>query len=316
MSVDKPKWHLNFAGGRHDWPNLATAVGDQMIVLRPLSESEAESYSKATDAISSFVHAHWPVRVAEDNILEVQNFVHATQERFRNGQLREYTDEFHVQMNRHIMNFLSSASSFIAFTQRRHKRLFGRKSKECLELLDLISQTRSESFELRFALQLRNFAAHFSLPLGNLSFSASTGKNGEKVHSVVATFRTATLLEYGDWDVSLRNEILAAGDEIKVLPILIGAMHQLDRIQDLATSHLLPAAVPHAEFILRLNREVTHGVAHIVRSVQTKFDPPRRWKLSVSALFPERAEEILRQMAESNGAANRLSRPRPLKRSQ
>lgn len=299
MPTNKPTVHINFAGGRHNWLNLAASTIDSVKVLRPLSEPESEAYDKAIAEISSFTHAHWPVRVAEDNILEVQNFAQTTLERFKDGKLREYTDEFHVQMNRHIMNYLSSVSSFIAFTQRRHKRIFGRKSKECLDLLGLISRIRSESFELRFVLELRNFAAHFSLPLGNLHFSASLDKNDKKTHRVVATFRTATLLEYKDWDLGLRNEISSSGEEIEVLAILIGAMHQLNRIQDLATAHLLPATAPHAEFILRLNKEVTQGSACIVRSVQTKFEPPRRMRLSISALFPERAEDILRQMGET-----------------
>lgn len=267
-------------------------------MLRPLTEAEAEAYYKATDAITSFVHAHWPIRVVEDNIVALQEFIKATEAMFMAGQVREYTDDFHVGMNRHIMNFLSSAGAFIAFTQRRHKRLFPRTSNECRQLLEFIAQSRADSFELRFVLQLRNHAAHYSLPLGGLNFHANTGEKGEKLHTVSVTFRTAALLEDKDWDETLRKELLDAGPEIQALPILIGAMHQLNRIQDLATSHMQPAAAPHAEFILRLNSEVKAGVAHIARSIQTKADPPRRWQIAFGPLFPERAEEVLRKRNE------------------
>ncbi len=288
--------NLNFAGGKHDWPNLAYATPDQLTVLRPLSETEADAYYKATDAITSFVHAHWPIRVVEDNIVALQDFIQDTEIRFKNNQVRDYTDDLHVGMNRHIMNFLSSAGAFMAFTQRRHKRLFPRASTEVQNLLNFIAQSRSDSFALRFVLQLRNHAAHFSLPLGGLNFHANTGEKGEKLRKVKVTFRTDALLEDKEWDAGLQSELLAGGPEIEVLPMLIGAMEQLGNIQKLATSHMLPAAVPHAEFILQLNGEVKQGVAHIARSIQTKSDPPRQWQISYSPLFPDRAEEVLKQL--------------------
>lgn len=296
--------HINLSGGRPDWPNLATGTETQLSVIRPLTEAEAIAYSKAHDVISSFIHSHWPGRILEDNIVELQNFLDATYERFKGGNLREYTDEFHVQANRHIMNFLASAGSFLAFTQKQHKRLFGKASKETQELLKAIEQAKAQSFDLRLTLQLRNYAAHYNLPLGGLEFSGRTNEKGEKIHTVIATFRTSGLLDDRDLDAKMRAEIVSAGNEIPVLRTLVGAMHEFDAILDVATSHLLPAAIPHAKFILALNKEVATGCAQIVRSIQTKFDRPVAFRTSMSPLFPERAEEILRQANDLLGSSH------------
>jgi hypothetical protein len=262
-----------------------------------------EAYAKASDAISAFIHSHWPGRILEDNILELQTFLDATYDRFKGGMLRKYTDEFHVQANRHIMNFLASAGSFLAFTLRQHRRIFGHSSKQTLELLAAIDRAKAQSFDLRLTLELRNHAAHFNLPLGGLHFSARLGEKGEKIHTVIATFRTSSLLEDARMDKQMRADIAAAGDEIPALKTLVGAMRQFDAILDVSTTHLLPAAIPHAQFILTLNREVTAGQAQIVKSVQTKFDRPVRFKTSISPLFPERAEAIMRQARDSLGGS-------------
>lgn len=293
--------HINLPGGRLDWPYLASGTETQVSGIRPLTDAEAAAYLKANDAISAFIHSHWPGRVLEGNIVALQDFLDATYDKFKGGALREYTDEFHVQANRHIMNFLASAGSFLAFTEKQHKRLFGRTSKEMRELLGALEQAKAQSFDLRLTLGLRDYAAHYNLPLGGLHFNSRLNENGEKIHSVAATFRTSGLLDDRKLDDKMRAEIVSAGNEISVLKTLVGAMHKFDEIEDVATTHLLPAAVPHAQFILKLNKEVTAGNAQIVTAIQTKFDSPVAFKTSISPLFPERADEIMRRAKDLPG---------------
>lgn len=202
-------------------------------------------------------------------------------------------DDFNIQMNRRIMNYLSSVGSFIAFTQKRQKRLFGRKSQESLGLSEAIEKAKSDSFDFHFVLQLRNYAAHFSLPLGGLYLSGKTAEDGQKLKIVEAIFRKADLLEYGEWDKSVLQILASMEDEIAVIPVISLALKELAALNRKASTPLLAVTVPHAEFILQLSREVVGGQAHIVRSVQTKSDYPRKWSFTMNPLFPERAQAIL-----------------------
>lgn len=302
MSDQERQINIDFSGGRPDWLNLATGNDSSVKIVRPLSEQEADLYPKATEAITSFVHSHWPIRVAEGNILQFQEFLDSMHARFSGGQIRFYTDEFHVQANRHIMNFLASAGSFLAFSKRQHKRLFGRKSVQLEELESFIKSSEADSFELRLAMQLRNFAAHHNLPLGGLHLTARLGENEQKVHAVEVTFKTARLLEDRGLDDRLRVELLKAPPEIRAMPILVGAMHRLDDIHEVITRHLLPALVPHAELIVKLGKEVTSGIPQIVNAIVTKTDRPIQIQWSIGPILTAPAEEILR--IAKGGVAN------------
>jgi hypothetical protein len=292
MTTEKPVKNFDFSRARHDWLNLATATEHSLTVIRPLTETEVAQYRAAHHALSAFVHSHWPVRVLEGNILTLQEFLDATYARFKGG-LREYTDDFHVDANRHIMNFLASAGSFWAFAIREHKRIFGRKSKELAELVSKLEAAKGRSFHLRLTLALRNYAAHYDLPLGGIQFSGRSNDKGEKIHTVIVNFNTSRLLEDKDIDDAMRQELTAAGEEIPVLPILGRAMEELAKIQELITNHRLPSTVPHAEFMLRLSREVTVGSPQIVKSVVTRAEPPRQFKTLIGPIFPASVEEIL-----------------------
>lgn len=284
--------NINFLNGGHNRWNLAVYSNETLSVVRILSNDENEHYPKAVDAISSFVHAHWPFRVLELNYLELESFARKTATMFAEGKIQTYTDDLHVQMNRRIMNFLASAGSFLAFTLRRHKR-FARKAKTGSEFFALVEKAKFDNFELRFVLELRNYAAHYSLPLGGLQFTGTTAPDGEKVHRMVASFRRDDLLEDDRWDPVLRKEIELFGPEFDALPILFVALRELSKLDDQAIKYLLPAVVPDAEFILRLNAEVAGGEAYVVKPTPTKLEPPRAMRIAINPLFPERARDIL-----------------------
>jgi hypothetical protein len=285
--------NISIAGGRPNRWNLAVCTKTEIAVVRALSDAEEEGYQKAVDSTTQFIHAQWPFRVLEQNYIDLEGFCRKTAQQFSQEKIRRYTDHLHIEMNRRISNYLASAGTFIELRESRHKRIY-RKHKVGAEFLKLLAEIKADSFEVRFTLGLRNYAAHNNLPLGSLRFSGQTASDGTKVKLMIASFRKSALLEDRDWAEDLRTAIEIFDEEIDVLPMLGTALHRFVRIEELAMKSMAPLAVQDAEFILKLCSEIRNGEAYVIKPIEVSSARPRKWQIAANPLFPDRAQAILR----------------------
>ena len=284
---------FDFANGKHNGRNLARWYNGEVKVVRQLSDDEEPKFEAAILKIAEVVHAEWPFRVIEANMDQLANYFEQCEAELSARPMHIYTDAYHVEANRHIMNYLSSAGAFIDITESQQKPRMGRKSAEWLRLEAFIAQFKLSSFGLRFVLGLRNYALHQHLPLGEFNYAAGL-KDGIKNKRLTATFRTKDLLTDRMWSKELREEIASKGESIDVYPVILESTQAIAAIQDEIMTLIIPGAVSHAEFIMNLKAEVLDGEPLIATATPTSLTPPRGFKIGLGSLFADHAQEILR----------------------
>ncbi|CAH0287255.1 hypothetical protein SRABI118_03964 [Massilia sp. Bi118] len=120
-----------------------------------------------------------------------------------------------------VTNFLASASAFLAQTETRIGRTFGKDSKQAKIWNESRRSEHASKFGYRFMYELRNFSQHLSLPISNFGLFGERGAEGAPMSfSVGLTLERAPLLDSGfNWK-NLRVEIAALSDEFLLVPLI------------------------------------------------------------------------------------------------
>ena len=130
-----------------------------------------------------------------------------------------------------VSNFLSSASAFLAQTERQLRCVHGDDSPELNMWNERRKNLHANSFSYRFLYELRNFAQHRSLPLSNFNISGErSSKDAPMVFKTGALILRDGLLEDGyDWK-KLQVEIQKQPSEFKLLPLTTEYLHCLRQL--------------------------------------------------------------------------------------
>ena len=131
-------------------------------------------------------------------------------------------DNVILEINRYILNYLSSVRTFLDHTETNLKKRYGRDSIIVKRFKEACSECQDTSFSFRFISKLRNYAQHCGMPLGRLSIKSKEDPPYSKKVSIVldVEFHRDMLLTYDKWGSKLKKEI-------QKLPPSFGVNHHL-----------------------------------------------------------------------------------------
>lgn len=121
-----------------------------------------------------------------------------------------------IEVNRIIINYLSSFRMLVDHYDRVLNKQFGKSSNEYKQFIKHLSETYDNYFEYRFVYKLRNFCQHCGLPVTEIIF-----EKNEIYRTIELCFNKTYLLnEYDSWSPILKEDFTLLEEKFPVNEIV------------------------------------------------------------------------------------------------
>ncbi|NGY82219.1 hypothetical protein F6Y03_10935 [Bacillus megaterium] len=159
-----------------------------------------------------------------------------------------------LDINRHLLNFLSACRTFLDHNQTRLNKEFGTESEQIKRFKVACSEEYDNYFSYRFFYKLRNYAQHCGMPVGNVSIGEKTVKiSGEVEPFLSVQFdRNSLLKNYDSWGKPVKGELLELPDFFEVNGYIDEVMGCFERINFILIEERIPDLLEGTQYIIDL----------------------------------------------------------------
>lgn len=203
--------------------SLSTVDNPNINSIRELTVDDFNRYSSYISELSRLSSDENLFRIVELNYIDLKtnldtyiiNFSKRTKEDFF-----EF-DQLFLNVNRLILNFLSTARTFLDHTETRLKRKYGANSEELKKFETSTSEAYDNNFAYRFLYKLRNFSQHCGLPTGSITINSSADKKGETINNLTLFLvRNDLLSEFDSWGQLVKEELKNQPETFDIIPLV------------------------------------------------------------------------------------------------
>lgn len=177
-----------------------------------------------------------------------------------------------LDLNRLILNLLSSIRTYLDHTETRLKRTFGDKSDEYQLFKSLTSECFDTHFAYRFLAKLRNYSQHCGMPTGSISIT-----NNEAGYSLKLSLTPDNLLKnFDSWGTIVKSELQTYSEDFDIIPLLQQKALLLKEVNQKVSEVLLKKLSRQGEHLLQLLVETLskgNGIPTLVK-VSGDIDNP------------------------------------------
>lgn len=256
MAKDRNSRAFTILGEVNVNPQLGFVSEGKITALRELKKSEYGAYKKAASRLMTFSSDQHLFTIAGLNFDDYKSLLTRYFEEYSANPAMSWTrmEQMVLNVNRHILNFLSSVRTFLDHSETNLKRRYGPDS-ERLKFQDACSNAFDSSFSYRFLYRLRNYVQHCGMPLGALSLhSKESPPFSKKVyHSLAIEFtRDELLSKYDNWGSRIAEELRKLPERFEITPHITEMMKNLESINLTLIGDDLPELIQGAEEIQRL----------------------------------------------------------------
>ncbi|OGO05442.1 MAG: hypothetical protein A2Y73_04440 [Chloroflexi bacterium RBG_13_56_8] len=221
----------------------------QIRLVRPLTDYEHREIVEAVQQLMRFQSRELPFGIVRWNYEEWSQLLDGYMVGFRLHPRAFFlldparTTQMLVDVNRVILNFLSSVRTFLDHSEAGLKRRYGAASKEINQFKNAASWFYDNVFSYRFLYQVRNYAQHYALPLGRIEERQRGDLATGKVISEVALYFSRDDLFENNfaWKKPLAEELPTLPSLIEIGPNMEEMMKCLDQLDVLLIEFELPA---------------------------------------------------------------------------
>ena len=227
---------------------LGIANGDVVKVIEPISDEQYNQYKHSFAIIEDFSRDIFLYKALEwnyndlleaiDNCLQVYN---------QHGISYMSAQKMKANVNRHMLNFLSMASTYIEHLKRITRKRYGADSVELKNMQEFMSEQYDRCFSYRFICKLRNYALHCELPIDTINFETDWVKKEETpMNSLqVCLIRDKLLNVSSAWGTPLKEEISNLPNGIEVKKLVNEKMACIELIYLAAINNEISKVVPN-----------------------------------------------------------------------
>ena len=246
---------------------------DKPTIRDEINISEAD-YLYCSDILDKFLKlssAENLFRVVEFNYNELESKLNSYLT--KNYQLNFYEFDFlFVDMNRLILNLLSSIRTYLDHTETRLKRDYGDSSEEYLLFKEETSKAYDNSFEYRFLYKLRNYSQHCGLPAGSAEITSFQDENliwRDKMN--VFFSRDKLISQYDGWGNLIKKDLLAMPENFDVLSLVDKMYDHLKSINEKIKKKIREHYKQDAQFLFSLLPKLSHlvGMPCLIKMEET-----------------------------------------------
>lgn len=236
---------------------LGIVSQEKITAVRVLSDSEYEEYRKAANCLLRFSSDQQTFLIVRLNYDAYVNLLKRYFEEYTKNPSMSWPrmDRMVLDVNRHILNFLSSVRTFLDHSETNLKRRYGRDSERVRRFKDACSNAYNNNFSYRFLYALRNYAQHCGMPVAKLSLHSKAVDPSFKIihHYLTVEFNRDQLIkEYDLWGSQLKTEIQKLPPTFDVNQHVTEMMKCLERINLILIEDELPELSKSARYINEL----------------------------------------------------------------
>ena len=210
-------------------------MGKGITGIKTLEDSEHKEYTNAVNCLSQFSSDQQLYAIT---LLNFDDFF---------GALKTYHDSYvkdprivnylmlermTLNVNRLIINYLSSCRTFLDHTEFKLKRVYGEKSQRFIVFKTATALEYDNNFSYRFLYKLRNYTQHCGMPLGGIKFSSKEEPefSGNITNTLSIYFDRNRLLEFDKWGSPVEEELRKLPTECDIIPYIQEFKKSLDRL--------------------------------------------------------------------------------------
>jgi len=216
-------------------PGLGLFSEGNFTEIRKLKAAEYLKYKKAANHLFKFSADQQLYMIVRLNFEDFNNILkHYYEEYVKHPAIGfPQAERMVLDINRHILNFLTAFRTFLDHSRTNIIRQYGRNSKKLKTYKHACSQVYDNNFSYRFISKLRNYAQHCGMPLGLLKLQSKLIDldSSNVQHFLTVKFDRDRLLRNFSWGEKLEREIRRLDLTFDINPIIHEAMKCLEEIQ-------------------------------------------------------------------------------------
>lgn len=225
--------------------------------IRELSHREYEKYQKAVERLLQFSSDNQTFLIVQLNYSDYEKLLVRYFEEWRENAAMSWArmENMGLEINRRLLNYLSSVRTFLDHWETNLKRRYGRNSRRVKRFKNACSEAYDGSFSYRFLYVLRNYTQHCGMPLGQLSLQSEEVNpvSREIRHSLTVKFNRDELLsKYDRWGSKLKKEIRKLPPTFEINPYVAEMMKSLKKIYLTLIEDELPSLIGSAKYVRQL----------------------------------------------------------------
>lgn len=220
-----------------------------------LTEEQYQNYIKNRNKMIDFQNDQKLFRIMEVNYEEIYKSMDKFSYEYSQDSSMSWIkmDNMTLEINRHILNFLSACRTFLDHTETSINRRFGTKSKQLEKFKLACSNEYDNNFSYRFLYKLRNYAQHCGLPAGNISIGSTETSSEEVEYFISVKFdRDSLLNNYDSWGIPVKGELQELPSLFEVNRYIDEVMVSFERINLVLIEERLPNTLEGADYISAL----------------------------------------------------------------
>lgn len=243
---------------------------NKFIPIRELNNTEYEEYERAITCLTDFSSELQLFTIVDMNYKDYENILNQYFEEYSNlpSMRISHIEHMNLNINRYIMNFLSSVRIYLAHQETNLKKKNGKDSQKVKLFEKACNKAYDSNFSYRFLYKLRNYTQHFGMPVGEISLQESLGPDSGDIHnSIEVKFNRDELLRYDKWGKKLKSEIQELPTTFKITPHVTVMMKCIEKINFTLIEDDLPNLIKSAEYVKQLITDIKDksGIPYIYR---------------------------------------------------
>jgi hypothetical protein len=162
--------------------------------VKEFTDDEYAVYEQARQALHTFEKDRHLWAVVCFNCMDFELFLDRVFDQWVHHDPTFEARKASLEIDRRILNFVSSFGAWIDHLKYRYRRRYGRQSVRTLRLLEILSD---DYFPYRFVLKYRNHVLHCGQPISNLELNSKMidGKRTKMEFDMPVTLKKADLVE-------------------------------------------------------------------------------------------------------------------------
>lgn len=243
-------------------------------LMRTISTTEMESITQAIGQLGDFSHCCALYEICEKNYQEILSYNTAIKNDFPANRNRdyEYAEEVYQEMNRLLLNYLTSFKTFIDHLTTRYTRLQEQGGSFLSDFRKITAACYDGNFAYRFFSKLRDYIQHCGMPFGSMSITEQPAPDGSVDINILTGFSRDTLIRtYKKWG-KVKADLEKQPEQMALIPYLNGFHSQIKLINIVVSGMEISLASESWQSLYKLMQEVIaknpNGTPAIVRYVE------------------------------------------------
>lgn len=239
--------------------SLATFDNNTVEGVRPLSEDEYNTHFAEISLLEKFANEEQLFKLVELNHSDLIEKVSHYLNEYKLDKGMGYTKitSQYLDLNRLILNLLSSIRTYLDHTETRLKREFGNTSAEYLFFQKLTSEAFDNNFAYRFLSKLRNYAQHCGLPSGSFTIHSELSEDTLTLYLE----RDSLIEKFDKWGTLVKEELQKMEARFDILPLLeikVELLYGINKeLSKLLSANLVEASKSLLDLILEIEPDGT-----------------------------------------------------------